>query len=86
MTVSCNEPAEASHATEGSYTLSITAAAVDIQSSTSQGAAYGLATLAQVIRLIGAEGLDRRGPAGSCRRFLALGFGLGLVGTVSSRR
>ena len=24
----------------------------------------------QVIRLIGAEGLDRRGPAGSCRRFL----------------
>ena len=37
----------------------------------------------QVIRPIGAEGLDRRGRAGC---FLALGSGLGLVGTASSRR
>ena len=30
----------------------------------------------QVIRPIGAEGLDRRGPAGSCRLFLGPGFRL----------
>ena len=33
--------------------------------------------LDQVIRPIGAEGLDRRGPAGSCRLFLGPGFRLG---------
>ena len=32
---------------------------------------------AQVIRHIGAQGLDRRGPAGSCRLFLGPGFRLG---------
>ena len=32
--------------------------------------------LLQVIRPIGAEGLDRRGPAGSCRLFLGPGFRL----------
>ena len=31
----------------------------------------------QLIRLIGAEGLDRRPPAGSCRLFLGPGFRLG---------
>ena len=36
----------------------------------------GLTTL-QVIPPIGAEGLDRRGPAGSCRLFLGPGFRLG---------
>ena len=45
----------------------------------------------QVIRLIGAEGLDRRGPAGSCRPFLGHGFRLGarwnrLVETVKTRK
>ena len=40
----------------------------------------------QVIRPVGAEGLGRRGPAGSCRLFLGLGSGLRLIGTVSSRR
>ena len=33
-----------------------------------------LALVWQVIRLIGAEGLDRRGPAGPCRLFLGPGF------------
>ena len=45
----------------------------------------------KVIRLIGAEGLDRRGPAGSCRLFLGPGFRLGapwnrLVETVKTRK
>ena len=45
----------------------------------------------QVIRAIGAEGLDRRGPAGSCRLFLGPGFRLGarwncLVETVKTRK
>jgi len=45
----------------------------------------------QVIRPIGAEGLDRRGPAGSCRLFLGPGFRLGarwnrLVETVKTRK
>ena len=45
----------------------------------------------QVIRHIGAEGLDRRGPAGSCRLFLGPGFRLGacwnrLVETVKTRK
>ena len=33
--------------------------------------------LLQLIRLIGAEGLNRRPPAGSCRLFLGPGFRLG---------
>ena len=46
---------------------------------------------AQVIRPIGAEGLDRRGPAGSFWRFLGPGFRLGarwnrLVETVKTRK
>ena len=45
----------------------------------------------QVIPPIGAEGLDRRGPAGSCRLFLGPGFRLGarwtrLVETVKTRK
>ena len=45
----------------------------------------------QLIRPIGAEGLDRRGPAGSCRLFLGPGFRLGarwnrLVETVKTRK
>ena len=45
----------------------------------------------QVIRAIGAEGLDRRGPAGSCRLFLGPGLRLGacrnrLVETVKTRK
>ena len=45
----------------------------------------------QVIRHIGAEGLDRRGPVGSCRLFLGPGFRLGarwnrLVETVKTRK
>ena len=45
----------------------------------------------QVIRAIGAEGLDRRGPVGSCRLFLGPGFRLGarwnrLVETVKTRK
>ena len=40
----------------------------------------------QVIPPIGAEGLNRRGPRGRVVRFLALGSGLGLVGTALSRR
>ena len=45
----------------------------------------------QVIRAIGAEGLDRRGPAGSCRLFLGPGFRLAarwnrLVETVKTRK
>ena len=47
--------------------------------------------LRQVIPPIGAEGLDRRGPAGSCRLFLGPGFRLGarwnrLVETVKTRK
>ena len=46
---------------------------------------------AQVIHAIGAEGLDRRGPAGSCRLFLGHGFRLGarwnrLVEAVKTRK
>ena len=46
---------------------------------------------AQLIRAIGAEGLNRRGPAGSCRLFLGPGFRLGarwnrLVETVKTRK
>ena len=46
---------------------------------------------AQVIRHIGAQGLDRRGPAGSCRLFLGPGFRLAarwnrLVETVKTRK
>ena len=46
---------------------------------------------AQLIRPIGAEGLNRRGPAGSCRLFLGPGFRLGacwnrLVATVKTRK
>eukprot|EP01045_Picozoa_sp_COSAG04_P001379 COSAG04_NODE_45_length_31617_cov_47.863284_20_plen_94_part_00 len=48
--------------------------------------ALNLKAALQVIRLIGAEGLDRRGPPGLVGCFLALGSGLGLVGTASSRR
>ena len=33
--------------------------------------------LGEVIRHIGAQGLDRRGPVGSCRLFLGPGFRLG---------
>ena len=49
------------------------------------------ARFSQVIRHIGAEGLDRRGPAGSCRLFLGPGFRLGarwnrLVETVKTRK
>ena len=45
----------------------------------------------QLIRLIGAEGLDRRGPVGSCRLFLGPGFRLGArwnraVETVKTRK
>ena len=45
----------------------------------------------QLIRPIGAEGLDRRGPAGSCRLFLGPGVRLGarwnrLVETVKTRK
>ena len=45
----------------------------------------------QLIRAIGAEGLNRRGPAGSCRLFLGPGFRLGarwnrLVETVKTRK
>eukprot|EP01045_Picozoa_sp_COSAG04_P018698 COSAG04_NODE_1750_length_5705_cov_1.835890_2_plen_487_part_00 len=40
----------------------------------------------QVIPPIGAEGLNRRPPRGLAGCFLALGSGLGLVGTVSARR
>ena len=45
----------------------------------------------KVIPPIGAEGLDRRGPAGSCRLFLGTGFRLGarwnrLVETVKTRK
>ena len=45
----------------------------------------------QVIRHIGAQGLDRRGPAGSCRLFLGPGFRLAarwnrLVETVKTRK
>ena len=45
----------------------------------------------QVIRHIGAQGLDRKGPAGSCRPFLGPGFRLGarwnrLVETVKTRK
>jgi len=45
----------------------------------------------QVIRAIGAEGLDRRGPVGSCRLFLGPGFRLAarwnrLVETVKTRK
>ena len=45
----------------------------------------------QVICLIGAEGLDRRGPPGACRLFLGPGFRLGarwnrLVETVKTRK
>ena len=45
----------------------------------------------QLIRHIGAEGLNRRGPAGSCRLFLGPGFRLGarwnrLVETVKTRK
>ena len=45
----------------------------------------------QVIRPIGAEGLDRRGPVGSCRPFLGPGFRLGarwnrLAETVKTRK
>ena len=45
----------------------------------------------QVIPPIGAEGLDRRGPAGSCRLFLGPGFRLAarwnrLVETVKTRK
>ena len=45
----------------------------------------------QVIRAIGAEGLNRRGAAGSCRPFLGPGFRLGacrnrLVETVKTRK
>ena len=36
----------------------------------------GPATQLQLIRPIGAEGLNRRGPAGSCRLFLGPGFRL----------
>ena len=44
-----------------------------------------------MIRPIGAEGLDRRGPAGSCRLFLGPGFRLGarwnrLIETVKTRK
>ena len=47
--------------------------------------------LSQVIRHIGAEGLNRRGPAGSCRLFLGPGFRLAarwnrLVETVKTRK
>ena len=47
--------------------------------------------LGQVIPPIGAEGLDRRPPAGSCRLFLGPGFRLGarwnrLVETVKTRK
>ena len=42
--------------------------------------------LPQVIPPIGAEGLDRSGPRGRVGCFLALGSGLGLVGTSSARR
>ena len=47
--------------------------------------------LDQLIRPIGAEGLDRRGPAGSCRLFLGPGLRLGarwnrLVETVRTRK
>ena len=52
---------------------------------------YTKRELAQVIRHIGAEGLDRRGPAGSCRLFLGPGFRLAarwdrLVETVKTRK
>ena len=45
----------------------------------------------QVIRHIGAEGLNRRPPAGACRLFLGPGFRLGacwnrLVETVKTRK
>ena len=45
----------------------------------------------QVIRPIGAEGLDRRPPVGACRLFLGPGFRLGarwnrLVKTVKTRK
>ena len=45
----------------------------------------------QLIRLIGAEGLDRRPPVGACRLFLGTGFRLGacwnrLVETVKTRK
>ena len=45
----------------------------------------------EVIRLIAAEGLNRRGPAGACRLFLGPGFRLGarwnrLVETVKTRK
>ena len=48
-------------------------------------------SLIQVIRPIGAEGLDRRGPVGSCRLFLGPGFRLGarwdrLVEMVKTRK
>ena len=49
------------------------------------------AVTTQVIRLIGAEGLSRRPPAGACRLFLGPGFRLGarwnrLVKTVKTRK
>ena len=49
----------------------------------------GLQRYLQVIRAIGAEGLNRRGPAGSCRLFLGPGFRIGArwnrpVGTVKT--
>ena len=51
----------------------------------------GMKRETQVIRHIGAEGLDRRGPVGSCRLFLGPGFRLGdrwnrLVETVKTRK
>ena len=47
--------------------------------------------MVKVIRPIGAEGLSRRPPAGSCRLFLGPGFRLGarwnrLVKTVKTRK
>ena len=52
---------------------------------------YVVLALPQVIPPIGAEGLDRRGPPGSCRLFLGPGFRLGarwnrLVETVKTRK
>ena len=38
---------------------------------------HACVSLHQLIRHIGAEGLNRRGPAGSCRLFLGPGFRLG---------
>ena len=49
------------------------------------GTALGKRTI-QMIRPIGAEGLNRRPPWSLAGCFLALGSGLGLVGTASARR